>query len=444
MYEKSHEIPDTHIEILPFEERFFKVPIENLLDELGITLSAPQLYALNALNNNSYEIRFLTGILARRQGKTFLASILAFCKLLEPSKRVTVVAPNYGLSGITFDLVKSFIKRFNIETETMSVKERKIVLTNGSVFTVGSANKPDSLVGVSNNLLLYDEAAIEASLGRVFNLQLRATLDQGDESKLFAYTTPRGKNYVYDWYKRGFDDSYSAWATLRADIYVGGRFFDKDLEEAKLSMSSAEFSQEFLVDFVSVQGLIYNYDPASYIVDENPISEEDWSEIICGIDFGSKDPTGVVHIQVTDDMFYVFADYLIPDKPLAVHAAYLQKLEKSFEVDFTYADSANLQQRQDLSYSYGISTYKSKKDVDFGINFVQSLFESGRLKIHKDCKHVIEALANYHWKENDTGVSKPHHDWSDILDALRYSLYTHSGHINAIVEPLEAEEEVVV
>lgn len=423
MYEKSHpSVSDTEIEVV--EDRFFKVPIEGLLADMDITLSAPQLYLLNCLNNNSYGIRFLVGILARRQGKTYLAALMAFCKLLEPGTRVTAVAPNYTLSLITFDLVRGFVKQYGLETSVMSVKERKIVFENSSVFTVGSANKPESLVGVSNDLLLYDEAAIESCLGSVFNLQLRATLDRGIDSKLFAYSTPRGRNYLYDWYLRGFSTEYPAWATCRADVYVGGRYFSADLEEAALSMSAAEYNQEFLVDFISVQGLIYSMPVVSA---DSPIDPADWSEVICGIDFGAKDPTAIVHVSVNDSVFYVFSDYLAVG-PLSDHAEYLAN---SVEADFIYADSANLQQRQDLSYTYGISTYKSKKDVDLGIGFLQSLIEHGRLVISPSCLHVIEAFEHYHWKDD---VAKPHHDYSDILDALRYALYSHSGHINALVE----------
>jgi len=447
MYELSHpDIPDDHLVEFTYEERFFKVPIKGVLAELGITPNKAQYYIINALEDPRY--RFICSVLARRQGKSYIHAVCAFTKMLEPETNVLIVSPNYTLSDISYTLVKGFIKRFGIETTMMSNKEKKIVLVNGSVLEVGSAGRADNLVGKSRDLILGDEASLSDSLGAIYSMQLRPSLDKGINSKAAFYSTPRGRNFFYhEWYLRGFDEDFPQNVTIRCDIYGAGRYDEKDLAEAKKSMTPAQYLQEYFCDFTSVQGLIFSdLDKSKYIVDECPINELDWYEVVAGVDWGYADPTAIVHMKISEERIHVFKDYLVKNAPLSKHAEYLLEMEDKYDTGFTYCDTNNAQARADLSYTYGISNFAAKKAVLPGIGFLQSLFHTGRLTIHKDCKDLIEALDNYHWKDgNDkSGREAIDHQFSDLLDSLRYSCFSHSGHMTHLVEPLEVEEEVVV
>jgi phage terminase large subunit len=60
-----------------------------------------------------------------------------------------------------------------------------------------------------------------------------------------------------------------------------------------------------------------------------------------------------------------------------------------------------------------------------GIAYVQSLLETGRLKISASCTETLAALDQYQWDTKEHLIKeKPVHKYSHIPDAIRYALYT--------------------
>ena len=139
-------------------DKFFKLKIQKLLDRLPVPIqfNEAQWAMVYGLDSN----RFWVQVAARRTGKSYAASILAFAKLLEPGQQVMVVAPNFSLSSIIWDYVTELIKNLQIEVEKFNQKDKVVKLINGSIFRLLSANNRDSLIGRAANLLIVDEAAV--------------------------------------------------------------------------------------------------------------------------------------------------------------------------------------------------------------------------------------------------------------------------------------------
>ena len=57
------------------DDRFIKLPIEGYMDLLGITPNSTQVAIINSINNPKY--RFVTAAVSRRQGKTYIANVIA-------------------------------------------------------------------------------------------------------------------------------------------------------------------------------------------------------------------------------------------------------------------------------------------------------------------------------------------------------------------------------
>ena len=131
-------------------DKFFKLKIQKLLNRLPVPIQFNQ--AQWAMVSGLDETRFWVQIAARRTGKSYAASVLAFAKLLEPGQQVMVVAPNFSLSSIIWDYVTDLIKNLGIEIEKFNQKDRVVRLINGSVFRLLSANNRDSLIGRAANL----------------------------------------------------------------------------------------------------------------------------------------------------------------------------------------------------------------------------------------------------------------------------------------------------
>jgi len=272
---------------LPFDvEKFLNaILIKNEKNEtVPLIPIRPQTALVNAFLNDKY--RFITAILARRTGKTLIANALGLITLLQPDHQVLVIAPNYNLSVISYELQRKFIKNFGIEIVKDNIKDRHLEISNGSSIRMGSINQVDSVIGRSYDLILVDEAAISNKGEDAFNQQLRPTLDRAN-SKVIFLTTPRGKNWIYDFYMRGFSNEYEQWVSIRSDCKENPRLLEADLIEAKKTLSKAAYDQEYMAEFNQLQGAIYHLENECIIFNLldslGPSYEYD---VIIGADFG--------------------------------------------------------------------------------------------------------------------------------------------------------------
>lgn len=425
------DVEQDHIVDFPSDRRFIKLPIDNYLKLLGIydTINRPQIALINAVNDPKY--RFICAALARRLGKTYIANVIGQLVTLVPNSNVLIISPNYNLSSISFELQRRLIKHFDLEVTRDNLKDKIIELSNGSTIRMGSLSTVDSTVGRSYDLIIFDEAALGEGGEAAFNVALRPTLDKPTAKAIFI-STPRGKqNWFSQFWNRGFDEAFPEWVSLQADYSENTRMAESDVEEARRSMSKAEFEQEYLASFTSYEGQIYQ------IADSNVVSElpEDLvlqrhCEFIAGCDPGYRDHTAfvVVGYSFDQDKFYVVEDYQERERTTAEHAQHFKEFCQRWGVETIFIDSAAAQFSSDLAYQYDLATTKAKKDVLPGIAYLQTLLQQGRLLVHQDCKHVLAMLDQYRWDDRE-GLQRErpkHDDYSHMADALRYALYTYT------------------
>lgn len=407
--------------ILPAGD-FLKVPIHGYLDLLNIKPVPPQIATINALNSPKY--RFVVAALARRLGKTFIGNVIGQCVTLVPGCNILVVAPNYNLSQISFDLQRSLIGKFDLEVHKDNAKDRVIELSNGSTIRIGSTNQIDSVVGRSYDFVLFDEAAL-ADGEAAFNIAIRPTLDR-DNSKALFISTPRGRNNWFSkFYNRGFNDEFPEWVSIKATWKDNPRASLADIEEAKRTMSQAEFAQEYEADFNIFQGQIWNFNYEKCVQDLSALDTRDY-DIIAGLDVGFKDPTAFVVIAYDGEKYYALEEYYAAERTTEEHASYLSEIIERRDVDYCFIDAAAAQTRFDLAQNYDITTTNAKKSVLDGIGYVASLVDNDKLIVDQRCTEVLRALDQYRWDPNPNLIrEKPVHDSScHMADALRYALYS--------------------
>ena len=413
------------------EDRFLKIPIEGYLDKLKIESSPPQNAIINALNNPKY--RFVTAVLSRRTGKTYIANIIAQLVFLVPGCNVLIMSPHYSLSQISFELQRSLIKHFDLEVIRDNSKDKVIELSNASTVRMGSVNQVDSVVGRSYNFILFDEAAL-ANAEDAFNISLRPTLDivdsQGREaSKVLFISTPRGKNNWFSkFYERGFTEKHKAWASIHATWKDNPRAILADIEEAKEIMSANEFAQEYEASFNVFEGQIFPFDRDACIQDLSELDLRDM-EILAGLDVGFRDPTAfcVIAYDHYNDIYYVLDEFKDNEKSTSQQAKVIKELENKYNIDFIFIDSANQQTRYDLAYDFDINCNNAKKSKLDGIAHVENIVEKNKLIVDQKCRHTLDTLDQYQWDPNPNLVlEKPvHNDYCHMADALRYALYTY-------------------
>lgn len=416
------DISSEEIAEYPATTRFIKLPITQYLELLGIkeTTNRAQIALINAINSPNY--RFVCAALARRLGKTYIANVIAQLVALVPNCNVLIISPNYNLSSISFELQRQLIKKFNLEVERDNLKDKVIELANGSTIRMGSLSTVDSVVGRSYQLILFDEAALGTDGEEAFNVQLRPTLDRMNSKAIFI-STPRGKrNWFSRFYDRGSDPLFPEWCSITADYKENPRMMEADVEEAKRSMSKAEFEQEYLASFTTFAGQVFSFSREN-MTDYLP---KDGVEFIAGLDVGYKHPTALCIIAYYEedgvDCYHIVDEYL-DTATTDVHASVIKNLIEKWGVETIFIDSAAAQFGADLTFTYDISTTKAKKDKLAGIGFLQAIVETDRLKVSEHCEHTLAALDQYRWDDN-AAKENTLHDYSDMMDAIRYAIYT--------------------
>ena len=431
----SRDVVDRHhIQHFDPSVRFIKLPVENYLKLLDFggtnvweSLNRPQIALINAVNNPDY--RFITAALSRRLGKTFIANVIGQLVVLVPNCNVLIMSPNFSLSSISFELQRKLIKTFDIEVAKDNLKDKVIELTNGSSVRMGSLSTVDSCVGRSYNLIIFDEAALGSDAESAFNVSLRPTLDRPGSKAIFI-STPRGKNNWFSrFWDRGFSIAYPEWCSLQADYTENERMTEKDVQEARASMSKAEFEQEYLASFTVFAGQIYEFDAATQVVEFDRATIKR-IEVIGGLDPGYKDPTAFVVVAyiAEDDVFHVVDEYQASEAVTADHAAAIGTFTEAWGIETIFIDSAAAQFAGDLAYTYNIATIKAKKQVLEGIAHLQTIISQGRLLVAPHCTNTILMLDQYQWdtKEGLKNERPLHDNTSHIADALRYALYSYT------------------
>ena len=426
------DVSSTELQEFTQEERFIKIPIQNYLDLIDIKPNPPQVALINAVQNPKY--RFITAVLNRRTGKSYMSNIIGHLVTLVPGSNILVLAPNYSLSAISWDIQRYLLNTFDVELERSNAKDKIIELKNGSTIRMGSVSMADSVVGRSYDLIIYDEAALNDDGKSTFEVQLRPTLDKPQSKALFI-STPRGKNWFHEFYKRGFSDDpdLSTWVSIRSTYRDNPRASEQDVNDAKATMTKATFEQEYESEFNALQGQVYNLNKDHIVeIDIDNISVFD---TIAGLDMGFRDPTAFVTVLCDGYNFYIIDEFLEHEESTSKYATRIQEQISDHNIDFIYIDSAAQQTKYDLAYDYDISTINAnKKSRNDGIGYVASLVEHDRVFVDKSCKNTIDMFENYRWDDKEGLLNeRPKHDeYSHIADAVRYALYTHSANVSPI------------
>ena len=413
-------------ELMKFDQadRFIKLPIQSYMDLLGIEPNSSQKALINAINNPKY--RFVCAALSRRQGKTYIANVIGQLVSLVPGSNILIMSPNYSLSQISFDLQRQLIKHFDLEVTKDNAKDKVIELSNGSTIRMGSVNQVDSTVGRSYDLIIFDEAAL-ANGKDAFNVALRPTLDKINSKAVFI-STPRGRNnWFADFYHRGFSDEFKDWCSIRATYHENPRISEQDIDEAKKAMSTAEFSQEYLADFNTYEGQVWNFNFETQVGDFEQLDTSKM-DVFAGLDVGYKDPTAlcVIAYDWDEQKFYLIDEYMDAERTTEQHAIEINKMIHKYNIDYIYIDSAAQQTRFDFAQNYDISTINAKKSVLDGIGHTAGIIDNDFLHIDQRCSQALSCVDQYQWDPNPNLMrEKPKHNMaSHMADALRYALYT--------------------
>lgn len=190
--------------------------------------------------------RFKIVTAGRRCGKSRLSAVSLLIEGLNcpEGSSVMYIAPTIGQARtIIWDLLHDLGRQV---IKSSHVNNLEITLINGRKILVRGADNPDSLRGVSLTYVVLDEAAFIKQ--DIWEKVIRASLSDKKGRALFI-STPSGRNWFYDIYKLGRDETDEEWKSWLFTTEDNETIDPKEVEAAKRTLSSFAFKQEYLASF---------------------------------------------------------------------------------------------------------------------------------------------------------------------------------------------------
>ena len=212
------------------------------------------------------DARFKVVGAGRRGGKTFYSVASAIILgLQKDGANIFHVAPTLQQARDTAwnlykELGKQVIEKVHENTSTLT-------LVNGSTITLKGSDRPDTLRGVSLSHVILDEMAFMKA--EVWDLIIRPALADQKGTALFI-GTPDGKNSFYDlWVKAGKPEN-EEWEAFHFCSVDNPKIDPKEIEEARKTMPSKAFRQEFLASFEAAGGGAFKESDIQYLEEDEP------------------------------------------------------------------------------------------------------------------------------------------------------------------------------
>jgi phage FluMu gp28-like protein len=225
------------------------------------------------------------------------------------------VSPVYSQSRKVFvDLVKA-IQHSDLADE-INKTNLTIKFINGSVIHFKSAERADTLRGMTLDYLIVDEAAFVKD--NVWNLVLKPTILVKGKKVLFI-STPKGKNYLYTLALRGQDDEQKQYLWIKGTSYDTPFISKEELDEARSTLPEDIYRQEILGEFIDSGGEVFKHlDKFCVLTHFTPKIQG--IKYYAGVDFGRQnDYTALTIFDDKGNVVYAWRERQKPWKEIMDH-----------------------------------------------------------------------------------------------------------------------------
>lgn len=231
-------------------------------------------------------------VLSPRQfGKTHLAiQLLLYYAFNDPGCKIMFTEPVYSQISKVYKEILYGIKHLNV-IDSINSADHSIILKNRTIIYFKSLHVSENVRGYSINYLFVDEAAM--CKNKAFEEDLLSVVNALGK-KIILFSTPKGKNYFYKWFKTGQKEG----GNIRS--YVGdpktSPFYSEEyLQALKPTLPWNVFRQEWLGEFIEDGGEVFSNVQNAMTVSEWEVPKAGES-YFAGIDLGQKNDFTVLTI----------------------------------------------------------------------------------------------------------------------------------------------------
>ena len=248
--------------------------------------------------------RFICIRAARRFGKSYLVSaIAAHAASIKPNYKIVCISRSQRQSSEMFHTIEQIINMSDMKDSIVRQTQTVLELSNGSTISSLPGGSPDSIRGITNDMVLLDEAAfITSDLVSVVYPTIIST-----QGKIILISTPQSSSGEF-FRACQLESEFTNFHFTHADaIFADGTPLipqeELDREIARCGgIGSPEYVREYLAEFTTAEGAYFDLDALNDAFDKNPVEMK----------FGLPDRRyciGADLAQVEDYTYFSVLDY---------------------------------------------------------------------------------------------------------------------------------------
>ena len=361
---------------------------------------------------------------AKRSGKTY---VLTFVFLMHISK-----FKDKGYSFIIGGTTQSSIRR-NILNDLESILGKSITLSKDNHFKL-FGNKVYCFDGANadsykkmRGFTAYGAFLNEATTLHDSFVKEAISRCSGEGSRIYMDTNPENPTHTVktDYVDKDGQLLSNGQLNIKAFNFTlyDNTFLNKEYVESieASTPSGMFFDRDILGVWVASEGVVYkdfNKD-IHYIKDLNNV---DIVKYFAGVDFGWEHFGSIVVVgKDINNNYYLIKEYAYQHKDIEEWINIAKDIKDQYGNINFYCDHARPDYIDKLRRS-NIRAINADKEVLEGISMIASLFKTNKLFILEDNVDIFKKeIYNYVWKN---GKDEPNKTSDDVLDSLRYAIYT--------------------
>ena len=247
---------------------------------IGFTPHDSQRQMINGILTN--KAKYHVACVGRQYGKSLMAmNLVLYWAINDGPSKILWVSPVYSQTDKVQKELMQAIGGSGI-VKSCNYSSNEIQLQNGSQILFRSAERYDNIRGLTMDYGVIDEAAF--CKDEAWTEAIRPVFMVRGKKVLFI-STPKGKNFFYDLFQLGQSTDNPNYAAYTGTSYETPYIDSSEITDAKRTLPSAVFEQEYLAKFIDSGGEVFqNLDKNCFDAWSNPNGK-----VYCGIDLGKQE-----------------------------------------------------------------------------------------------------------------------------------------------------------
>ena len=384
-----------------------------------------QLEVLNFAMTNDYFMLINHG--AKRTGKTILDNDLFLYELRRVRKiadKLNIPLPQYILAGadlgaVQRNVLNELTNKYDIEFKFD--KHNRFILFGVQVCCFGHSKIND--LGRIRGMTSFGAYINEGTMANetVFN-EIKARCS-GEGARILIDTNPDQPEH---WLKVNFIDKADGKIIQAYHYELDDNTFlsDRYRNNVKGSTPSGMFYDRDIKGlWVSAEGIVYkDFRKDIHYISEKQLKDVKFVKYFAGVDWGYEHYGSIVVIgKDSNNNLYLLKEYARQYEEIDYWVDVAKSIKDTYGNIVFYCDSARPEHVKRFKRE-GIKAKNADKAVLSGIEVVAKGFKTNTLKVVVENVELFKKeIFMYAWNKT---TGEPIKVWDDVLDALRYALYT--------------------